>query len=59
MSNLHLLSANRATIERMKSKGPEYLKTMIQEVSESSHSPEAKEAFLKLLNKAQKELLPK
>ena len=59
MSNLHLLSANRATIERMKSKGPEYLKTVIQEVSDSAHSPESKEAFLKLLFKAQKELTVK
>lgn len=56
MSNINILQANRQTIEKMKSKGSQYIKTLIQEITDSGHSQESKEAFLKLLYKALKEM---
>jgi hypothetical protein len=54
MSNA--MQFNRAAIENAKKNGIPHIKAQIKKIQESDHTPEQKEMYLKLYNKALKEL---
>jgi hypothetical protein len=54
MSNV--MQFNRAAIENAKKNGIAHINAQIQKIQESDYTPEQKEMYLKLYNKALKEL---